>query len=292
MNYALDFAETYKDNKFFGFFWIGTQSHDITNSPMSFDESVAKFFVNIKKSGVLDNTFVIFLSDHGIRFGKTRYQIEAYHDERLPMFFMHVPAKFKRNHKDKYTNLQVNIHRLISPLDLHLTIKNIMNINREPEKLDACENCMSLFQRIPDSRRCANAGIDDIYCTCFEIKATALREKGAQISVRKASAFVEDLSKHVITRPNTRCLDNYLIKVFRIHTFYSNRATKYYIVAFIANPAVVYEVVVRRVSESNEFRYNVADYQMISKYDGGHCVLDYHKPFTYSCVCTTTGHSR
>lgn len=286
LNYALDFANTYKDNNFFGAFWIGTQTHDTWNSPPTFDVFVAKFLRDLKTTGVFDNTFVIFLGDHGIRFGIARYQIECYLEERLPMFFMHVPPKFKKNHLQKYVNLKLNEKRLTSTFDLHLTMKNILSLKEEQNGTDGCKTCLSLFQRIPENRRCADAGIKDQWCACFTLKDTSVKEEGARISAKKAAMFVEELPKNLPTKPNTHCQEYFLIKILRIHSFNSNSATKYYIIGFVVNPSVVYEVIVRRYAERNEFRYDVLHDQTISEFgDRGDCINYGSHPLAYTCVC-------
>jgi hypothetical protein len=68
--YAIDFSEMYKNDKFFGFFWCSTFSHDEFSFPSTMDLKIKGHLHDLKTRGVLDTSAVIFLSDHGIRYGR------------------------------------------------------------------------------------------------------------------------------------------------------------------------------------------------------------------------------
>lgn len=86
--YAIDFAATYKTNPFFGLFWINTFSHNELSDPFAMDARTKVFLKDLQDRGVLENSMVVFLSDHGMRFGPVRLLETGWHEERMPFIFI------------------------------------------------------------------------------------------------------------------------------------------------------------------------------------------------------------
>ena len=57
---------------------------------------------------VLNNTVLIFFSDHGIRFGKVRQMFVGKMEECLPFIFFIFPQWFMKKYPTYYKNLQTN----------------------------------------------------------------------------------------------------------------------------------------------------------------------------------------
>lgn len=70
--YAVDFATAYKNDPFFGLFWTNTFSHNDISDPSSMDLKMKAYLEELHDRGVLNTSMVIFLSDHGLRFGPVR----------------------------------------------------------------------------------------------------------------------------------------------------------------------------------------------------------------------------
>lgn len=68
----VDFAVAYKDDPFFGLFWTSSFSHNDISDASSMDEKTQLYLNLLELKGVLNNSAVIFFSDHGIRFGPVR----------------------------------------------------------------------------------------------------------------------------------------------------------------------------------------------------------------------------
>lgn len=66
LQYAIEFATVFKNNTFFALFWMNSFSHNNVNTPSSMDIRILKFFEELTERGALKNTFVVFLSDHGM----------------------------------------------------------------------------------------------------------------------------------------------------------------------------------------------------------------------------------
>lgn len=79
-----------------------------------------------KASANPDNTIIIFMSDHGYRFGSFRETFLGFYEESLPFFFFRLPPSLKARYPGWYSNLKRNSRQLTSPLDLHSTLTHIL----------------------------------------------------------------------------------------------------------------------------------------------------------------------
>lgn len=177
LNYIQKFVVTMDKNKmpYFGFFWGASLSHDYLNKPKMGDEDYRDFFKNLYEGGHLERTALIFMSDHGIRWGDIRQTYQGRMEERLPFLMVYLPAWYKKLHVRAYTNLQRNTRRLTTPFDLHETLKDLLSpFNLTEEHLETTQNFRgySLFKEISPKRTCEDADIASHWCTCqqsFEV---------------------------------------------------------------------------------------------------------------------------
>ena len=165
---ALDFAHTFRDDPSFSLFWTNSFSHNDLNRPSSMDGEIRTFFEDLAETGVLNSTMVIFLSDHGIRFGKIRETYVGWIEERLPFLYFWVPPWYKKSYPHKYASLVINSDRLTSPFDLHLTLRDILGSQSNGSL--GCPKCQSLFEDVPWNRSCQDVGVTGHWCTCSEYK--------------------------------------------------------------------------------------------------------------------------
>lgn len=77
------------------------------------------------------NTAVIFMSDHGMRWGSFRQTYQGRLEDSLPFIFFLFPDWWKQQHPQAWDNLNTNARSLTSPFDLHETLKDIL----EPRRL-------------------------------------------------------------------------------------------------------------------------------------------------------------
>ncbi|CAK1550105.1 unnamed protein product [Leptosia nina] len=174
LNYIENLTNALKKLKLFGFFWEVTMSHDYLNYPMLMDDSYERFLNSLDDSGYLENTILILLSDHGIRWGDIRFTKQGRLEERLPFIHILLPPSFKENYPMAYKNINLNSHRLTTPFDIHATLVDLVNLDsiqdtniktRTSASYDD-NRSISLFLPIPKNRTCALAGIEDHWCTC------------------------------------------------------------------------------------------------------------------------------
>ncbi|CRK97013.1 CLUMA_CG010430, isoform A [Clunio marinus] len=68
--YAFAFLRMFRSKPTFSFIWSGSFTHDNINLPSSMDDKMLDYLKKLEDFGTLGNTFVVFFSDHGMRYGK------------------------------------------------------------------------------------------------------------------------------------------------------------------------------------------------------------------------------
>lgn len=242
LNYALDFANTYRSDQFFGLFWMNSFSHHPNSRPQDADGMIENFMNQLTYTGVLKNTFVIMLSDHGIRFGERRLEVESYYDERMPFMFILPPEKFVRRFPVSVKFMAINQFRLVTPYDLHhtlLDIKEISSCNRNKSTvvLSACPNCHSIFEIASGNRTCQDVAIHNKWCSCHKLYPLTVQDTDGVKSVQMAVSHMKQIAKATNTKRCWRCAALSLKNIIRIHFYYhEDKTSLYYVVAFTMTP--------------------------------------------------------
>lgn len=213
MDYAMEFATRFKNDPYFGFFWMNTFSHNFISDPTSMDERFREYIMDLTISDLLDNTILILGSDHGVRWGLTR-MIEklGFHEDSLPIMFVRLPTWMKEDKRyEKFTSaLQTNKNRLTSTFDMHLTIKHILNLSGrvDDESLTAegCHGCMSLFDTIPYNRSCDDAGIPSHFCACEENQSESTNRVDNMAIGEGVVSFINSKREHFNLTTNCQLL--------------------------------------------------------------------------------------
>ncbi|XP_026742818.1 uncharacterized protein LOC113504621 isoform X2 [Trichoplusia ni] len=238
LNYARSFATTYKDNGFFGLFWINSYTHNPFGNPSFLDAEIESFFKTLYNSHTLDNTFVIFFSDHGTRYGNMRIPMESYYDDRLPMLFIWTPKNFRREYTGKYYSSYINQARLITPYDLHHTLADILKLSTNTINVTTakgCKQCSSLFQIKSPYRTCADAGVSANWCSCHNMSYVRGNASSTQKSLQRAMIYLNNLHKNIKTKPCSSCAKFKHPQLLRSHDYHYENKT-YNVIAFITSP--------------------------------------------------------
>ncbi|CAG9865013.1 unnamed protein product [Phyllotreta striolata] len=171
LNVALDFAETFKNRPSFGIFWMNTFSHNYINTPSRMDWVLREFFRNLNTKGIFDDSMVVLLADHGMRFGPIRETVQGWYEERLPMNFARLPSWFEEKYPQKSRNFADNSRKLTSTYDMYMTLQDVLSMSVEEyavKNSSACSTCSSLFSGgIREKRSCGQAGIPEEWCSCM-----------------------------------------------------------------------------------------------------------------------------
>lgn len=280
LNIAKYFAGTLKNSSHFGVFWMNSFSHNEINSPSGMDGKIYKFLRYLTDEGVLENSMVVFLSDHGLRFGKIRYTRSGWLEERLPYIFISVPKWFKENFPRAFANLQDSQDKLVTPYDLHMTLQDVLVFSgkkHEVKQSAACPKCKSLFRKIDENRSCKDAGINQHWCTCTDYNP--INTKNTTV-LRAARFILQKLEEVKATRgsESKRCAKMILKRVISssisdsISGLYQNNT--YLLIVLETSPLAVFEGTVEALSNNGSTAFSLL---------GGISRLDYYNPHS-KCV--------
>ncbi|XP_043653970.1 uncharacterized protein LOC122620533 isoform X2 [Drosophila teissieri] len=105
---GVQFTMVNRNSTFFGMFWTNTFSHNDFSMPSAMDERLVKYMRTLDKNGIMDNTIIIFFSDHGARFGPLRKLNSGFVEERLPFIYIRVPRWIREKYPKLLRNLQTH----------------------------------------------------------------------------------------------------------------------------------------------------------------------------------------
>ncbi|GMS88873.1 hypothetical protein PENTCL1PPCAC_11048, partial [Pristionchus entomophagus] len=170
-NYMEKFLQAYPNSPKFGISWDSSLGHDYSNEPFHADGDYLEFMM--RNSEELDNSFLFFMGDHGLRFGKMSDTTEGRRDVSNPMMWISVPRRLRSN-AALMENLKKNSNELLTMFDLHATFVDILETFTEsyppdftkPIQKDQLKGT-SLLRPLPTfERNCKTLPIPFQYCIC------------------------------------------------------------------------------------------------------------------------------
>ena len=185
----------YPGRRKFGVTFLSDLCHRTANLVSGADEDLANFLRSIRQEGLLDETMLLVMSDHGARFGDLRHLPQGRIEHRLPFLSIALPSWFEEQNPGFIQALQANANVLTSPFDVHRTFKHLMSFPDFPERTDRTHG-VSLFQRLDTMRTCADAGIPEQYCPCLTWKAVKSSHAHARKSAEAAVAHINTLLRN------------------------------------------------------------------------------------------------
>ncbi|KDR15450.1 uncharacterized protein LOC110833590 isoform X2 [Zootermopsis nevadensis] len=268
LRYATDIASTFRHSLYFALLWINNLSHNNHNTPAAMDFRFMQFFNELAEIGTLNNTFVIFLSDHGMRFGRIRETFIGWLEERLPFIYVWIPLWYRQQHPEIEKNLVTNRDRLTSPYDIHMTLRDILRQNRESVENTkdlssingsaGCPKCTSLFGEVPYDRSCGDAGINPHWCTCNQYQTLSTTGDTVQSVAKFVLSEIQSQLLKTVNRTQIlkKCSDlrlNRLVNVRgRVH---DQSEHKEYVVMIETLPGgALFEATVRQFIKNNTFQ--------------------------------------
>ena len=132
---------------------------------------------------------------------------------------IYLPKLFKTRYPSEYLEFEKNIHILTTPMDIHKTLKHLLNLEaNEPIENEKSNRAISLFRKRDLSRTCQQAGIDSHWCTClkrYEIEIDS-------VLIQIAELFVTYLNKNILKDNLDECVKLELFNVTRVHLLESS----------------------------------------------------------------------
>lgn len=275
LRYATDFASTFRHALYFAVLWINNLSHNNHNTPAAMDFRFFQFFSEMAEIGALNNTLVIFLSDHGMRFGKIRETLIGWLEERLPFIYIWIPQLFRQKYPKVVKNIVTNGHRLTSPYDVHLTLKDILSRNHETNMAEhnenarnassnhgsaGCPKCVSLFEEVTYNRSCGDAGITPHWCTCNQYQTLSARGDTVQAAANFVLSEIQVRLQKAVNRTQQfkKCADLRLNRLVDVRgTVHNESKHKDYVVLIETAPgSAVFEATVRQLTK-NDHKFQI-----------------------------------
>lgn len=183
------------NRSYFTYTWISDVTHDNFNSAGFADEPFLRTFKRLHASSVTSKSVIVFLSDHGMRYGPIRQTLIGKYEDRMPFMFLLLPREFRRKYPDAVRNLRTNQHRLITHYDLHATLLELADFPNDlpPFKTD---HGMSLLREVPENRTCRDAFIAPHWCCCHDSGQfpvnDPLSKKMANFVLRTVNGWLQD----------------------------------------------------------------------------------------------------
>ncbi|XP_057325830.1 uncharacterized protein LOC130667915 [Microplitis mediator] len=179
LNYTKKIVKEFNDDQYFAFFWEASLTHDFFNYPQLGDISYSETISDLNNKGYLNNTVLIVMSDHGMRWGEFRQTYQGRIEGSLPLMFIVLPEWWKLKFSLAFKNLQYNTASLTTPYDFHETLVDflypeninddiIRNRNKYIDNNKLLPRGISWFLPIPEERNCSTAGIPGHWCMCHK----------------------------------------------------------------------------------------------------------------------------
>lgn len=187
IQYLKRFLESYERKRKFAFAWVNEISHDFLNMVGLADDDYVELLKWMKESKKLENSVLIFFSDHGPRYSEIQNTEVGRITNLLPLFTVVLPDHFKSKYKHIHKNLISNVHRLTTAFDVYETLKDILHsdFSEKESLLDSKKlpRGISLFREIPQTRSCQDADISEHYCPCYTSQTLSTKDSRVQHSV-------------------------------------------------------------------------------------------------------------
>ena len=190
-DYVKSFMKAYENHPKIGLSFLAEISHSNMNTLRPTEGFILEFFKSVWEKGYLNDTILITFSDHGMRFGEGRNTMQSRMEERLPFLSITLPENIRTAFPQLHDNLKANTDRLLSPFDIHATLRHILNYpNNRPAKIGR-----SLFQTIPEDRSCSACGIPEHYCPCVQLQKIPTAHFHVQKSAEGLVAHINKILK-------------------------------------------------------------------------------------------------
>ncbi|XP_050426970.1 uncharacterized protein LOC126837189 [Adelges cooleyi] len=306
LNYVKDMFRVYEDKPKFMFAFHGELTHDHANKVEVAEQDLIDWLEWFQTSGYLNNTMLVFMSDHGQRFASVRDTQQGKLEERMPFFSFVLPKWFDRVYPKMAGNMRNNTRRLTSPFDIYSTLISVLHKNGLQAN-DRNKRSISLFDEIPLGRTCQDAGIEPHWCACLKWKPVDVND---EITTKAAEYFINFINRYN-SEFTSLCSSIELERiewatkmapnedVLKFHQAAdtdgfvpdmsaNTKVTKFYLqLKVITNPGhAVFEFSCQHNSETNQFTIDEKDISRINKYGNQPwCISQTQPQLSKYCYC-------
>lgn len=231
------------DRPLFSYSWLSETAHDQVYGGKRVDKYFHDFFTKMEKDGILNNTAVFFISDHGFRFGAFRKTAQGRYEDMLPYGFVLMPDGYYDVIPDALKNMRANARRLVTVYDLHATLLELTDPWSEGRVIRTANGYSLLSNVIPSDRSCADADINFQFCSCFEPQPF---DRKGTLAQSLAKFVVAKLNDELKKNNATDCMEWSLDSVDDfVRLSEGNQWTDFFKSTIKTKPSAQFEVAVR-----------------------------------------------
>lgn len=222
---------------FFSFYWWADGLHEFLNTPRLVDARFEQYLRRLNDAGIMNNTVIFFMSDHGLRWGRFRRTFQGMIEDCQPFLSVLYPPWMRKKYPMAIRNLAGNARSLVTTFDLHETFKHLLHLNtledehiagltEELSKRNASQipRAVSLFLPIPPERTCNTSHIPSRFCLCHKQVAISVDNSIVKLS---ANIIVNSINKLLEEYPV--CMPLQLDSIVSAHFAAPERQNDYYI---------------------------------------------------------------
>ncbi|KAL3205086.1 hypothetical protein MRX96_011401 [Rhipicephalus microplus] len=210
LDYLAHFTNLMAKRPFFSYTWSIDIAHNLLNSAGYADEPFRRHLETLHTSGTLNHTVLVFVSDHGMRFGDNRATYIGKFEDRQPFAFVVFPPWFLQKNPETAQSLRPNPHRLTTHFDIHATVVELLDYPNAQQPNSTYG--LSILHDIPDTRTCANASIARHWCICDARADANVTGDGA---LKLAKHFVANLNEWV-SEGGRKCEEYRLLEIIDV----------------------------------------------------------------------------
>uniref|UniRef100_A0A914ZAL5 Uncharacterized protein n=1 Tax=Panagrolaimus superbus TaxID=310955 RepID=A0A914ZAL5_9BILA len=167
MDYLKSFIKAYPDKPKFSISWMISLGHDHQNALSSSDDFFYQFFKDNQKE--FDNSFIFFMGDHGLRFGKVRETLVGEIEDNNPLLFLSVPKTLR---------------------------------TKKPRIVDPLIYGSSIFHPLSYPRTCDSLRIPFEYCICRAQK-TLIPKNNNTVGIPAAKLMIDQINSELSASDET-----------------------------------------------------------------------------------------
>ncbi|CAG7659432.1 unnamed protein product [Allacma fusca] len=197
-------ATTFWNKPHWTMVWSEQLSHRQNEFSKFGEPSMLSSLEHLHSNQLLNNTILIFLSDHGMWWrDHVKASEAAFLEQRLPILYISLPKTFQKKYPLASKNLRDNAEKLTTMYDVHEMMRDLLDLTAVSDKriqeraqepsINTRRN-VSLFLPIDPARTCAMAGISFINCACLPRNAASVSDPSV---VRAAKYVVDTINSYV-----------------------------------------------------------------------------------------------
>ncbi|WAR25646.1 hypothetical protein MAR_011350 [Mya arenaria] len=215
LDYLKQFMSAYTGQRRYAFTFANSIAHQVDNFFSIADDGYYDILKWLKTNGHLNNTVVMFFSDHGSRLERIRNTLVGRVEDRMPFLHLILPDHIKQKYPLVDKVLKQNQERLISHNDVYQTLSDILQGTFKSRKLSKpAQGGISLFTEIPKDRSCAQAGIPENFCACDAVRPLNLTQH-IDIATKLQTKMIREINEYTSGYPKCLKFKNYKLLAVR-----------------------------------------------------------------------------